>query len=126
MRSMLPGGAHSMGSGSFDGASSALAANAPEASRGEAAQYCKNRRRLVARMFDDVIGSTPLPLFFLCAHDSSRSCGSEGFGQSSPDMHSGFPMGREIQKVMSGGGLRKYFGGSNSLERRYRDRDTHN
>jgi hypothetical protein len=47
---MLPGGAQVMGSGSFDGASRALAANAPEASSGEAAQYCKKRRRLVARM----------------------------------------------------------------------------
>jgi hypothetical protein len=48
MGSMLPGGAHVMGSGSFDGASMAPAVNPLAASNGEAAQYCKKRRRLVA------------------------------------------------------------------------------
>jgi hypothetical protein len=88
MSSPLPGGAHNMGSGSFDGASMPKASNAPEASRGDAAQYCKNRRRLVARTVGDVIGKSSLPLFFFCRQDdSSRNRGSEGSDNAGQPWH---------------------------------------
>jgi hypothetical protein len=42
-----------MGSAIFAGASIASAATAPDATSGEAAQYCRKRRRLVARISSD-------------------------------------------------------------------------
>src|SRR5579859_479742 len=85
MGSMLPGGAHVMGSGSFDGASRALAANPLPASRGEAAQYCKKRRRLVVLTSSGSMWRPSLHLF-LWRYDSSGEDDPEGSDRDSPDM----------------------------------------
>src|ERR1700744_2312098 len=77
-----------MGSGSLEGASRPWASHAPDASSGDAAQYCKNRRRLVARMVDGVMVCPPCQTFFLWEDDSSGIGGQEGSARSSPGMQS--------------------------------------
>src|ERR1700722_16747513 len=107
---MLPGGAHVMGSGSFEGTSRALAANAPEASSGEAAQYCKNRRRLVARISSFCIQvSSPAVIFCGGTIAATKTARKAQSMTAQTCRTGGMPARHKIQKVIRRGGLRRYF-----------------